>query len=78
MAADRERVEAAMLAAVRTSDDYLTEIASHLITAGGKRLRPVMAIAASLVATGGSAAEEAIKIDTLIPKLSIAKMVAIE
>lgn len=61
MAADRERVEAAMLAAVRTSDDYLTEIASHLITAGGKRLRPVMTIAASLVVKGGSAIEEAIQ-----------------
>jgi heptaprenyl diphosphate synthase len=42
MGADRQRIEEAMLAAVRTSDDYLTEIASHLIAAGGKRLRPVM------------------------------------
>ena len=50
MAADRERVERAMLDAVRTSDDYLTEIASHLISAGGKRLRPVMTIVASLAA----------------------------
>ena len=61
MGLDRKRVEAAMLAAVRTSDDYLTEIASHLITAGGKRLRPVMAIAASQVGNGESASESAIQ-----------------
>ena len=63
MGADRERVEQAMLAAVRTSDDYLTEIASHLISAGGKRLRPVMTIVASLVADSvpGSASNDAIQ-----------------
>lgn len=63
MGADRERVEQAMLAAVRTPDEYLTEIASHLISAGGKRLRPVMTIVASLAAdeTPGSASENAIQ-----------------
>ena len=63
MGADRERVERAMLAAVKTSDDYLTEIASHLISAGGKRLRPVMTIVASLVGTTDpqSASENAIQ-----------------
>ena len=40
--ADRRRIEAAMRASVRTDDPYLTEIASHLIVAGGKRLRPVL------------------------------------
>jgi heptaprenyl diphosphate synthase len=48
MAVDRARVEATLRASVLTSDDLLTEMASHLIEAGGKRLRPVMAIAASL------------------------------
>jgi heptaprenyl diphosphate synthase len=47
MDADRERVETAMRQAVRTSDDYLTEIASHLISAGGKRLRPVLTMVAA-------------------------------
>jgi heptaprenyl diphosphate synthase len=47
MAASLERVEAALRASVRTDDDFLTEIASHLILAGGKRLRPVMAVAAA-------------------------------
>ena len=39
MASDRERIEDALRGAVRTPDAYLTEIASHLIVAGGKRLR---------------------------------------
>ncbi|MFP5488513.1 MAG: polyprenyl synthetase family protein [Acidimicrobiia bacterium] len=52
MDADRDRIEAAMLAAVVTSDPYLTEIASHLIVAGGKRLRPVLAVVAGQLATG--------------------------
>jgi heptaprenyl diphosphate synthase len=46
MDADRDRIEAAMHAAVVTSDPYLTEIASHLIVAGGKRLRPVLSVVA--------------------------------
>jgi heptaprenyl diphosphate synthase len=44
MDADRERIEDAMHAAVVTPDAYLNEIASHLIVAGGKRLRPVLAV----------------------------------
>ena len=52
MDADRERIDAAMLAAVVTSDPYLTEIASHLIVAGGKRLRPVLAVVAGQLASG--------------------------
>jgi len=56
MGTDRERIERAMRAAVVTSDDYLTEIASHLIVAGGKRLRPVLAVVAGQV--GGAAAAD--------------------
>lgn len=47
--ADRERVEAALRASVVTPDAYLTEIASHLIVAGGKRLRPMVAVASAQV-----------------------------
>ena len=54
MDADRERIEAAIHEAVRSADPYLTEIASHLVVAGGKRLRPVVAIAAAQV--GGAPA----------------------
>jgi heptaprenyl diphosphate synthase len=41
--ADREQIERAMHDAVQTPDEYLNQIASHLIVAGGKRLRPVLA-----------------------------------
>ena len=44
MDADRKRIEAAMRQAVVTTDAYLTEIASHLIVAGGKRLRPALSV----------------------------------
>jgi heptaprenyl diphosphate synthase len=47
MEVDLARVEAALRSAVRTEDEYLTELASHLIVAGGKRLRPVLAMAAA-------------------------------
>lgn len=39
------RVEKELRAAVRTDDDLLTEMASHLITAGGKRQRPLVGLA---------------------------------
>ncbi|HUF97125.1 MAG TPA: polyprenyl synthetase family protein [Ilumatobacter sp.] len=56
MDADRERIEAAMNAAMITSDPHLTELARHLIVAGGKRLRPVLSVVSSQV--GGSAASD--------------------
>jgi heptaprenyl diphosphate synthase len=49
MDVDRDRIEAAMRASVVTSDPYLTEIASHLIVAGGKRLRPVLSVIAGQI-----------------------------
>lgn len=56
MAGDVERVEAALLESVRTPDPYLNEIASHLIVAGGKRLRPLLTVTAAQV--GGSSGPE--------------------
>jgi heptaprenyl diphosphate synthase len=44
MPGELERVEAALRSSVIADDPYLTEIASHLIQAGGKRLRPALAI----------------------------------
>ena len=46
--ADLQSVEAALRAAATTEDDFLTEVASHLIPAGGKRLRPAFVIASAL------------------------------
>ena len=41
---DRQRVESALLAAVKTRDAHLNELAAHLIVAGGKRLRPLLVL----------------------------------
>jgi geranylgeranyl pyrophosphate synthase len=60
MDADRRRIEAALGAAVVTSDVYMTQIASHLIVAGGKRLRPVLTVAAAQTA-GGRAGDDAVQ-----------------
>jgi len=46
---DLERIEGAMREAVQTPDPYLTEIASHLVLAGGKRLRPAVTLVAAQV-----------------------------
>ena len=58
--ADRLRLDEALMASVKTPDAYLTEIASHLLLAGGKRLRPMFSVVASQVA-GGPTTEEAIQ-----------------
>jgi heptaprenyl diphosphate synthase len=50
MEADRARVEEELLAAVRTDEPRLTEMARHLIVAGGKRIRPLFAVAAGACA----------------------------
>ena len=60
MEKDRQRVEKALVASVTTKDAYMTEIASHLISAGGKRLRPVFTIVGSQVGNDKVATEEAI------------------
>ena len=55
-AADLARIEAALTESVTTPDPYLSEIASHLIVAGGKRLRPVLTVVAAQVAGPSDAA----------------------
>ena len=45
--ADRERVEAELLLAVEAPTAAMTEMAGHLLGAGGKRVRPLFAIAAA-------------------------------
>ncbi len=44
------RVETALASAVSVSDPYLSEIAGHLVAAGGKRLRPALVLASVLAA----------------------------
>lgn len=43
---DLGRVEAALRTAVVTDDPFLTDVATHLIGAGGKRVRPLLAVCA--------------------------------
>jgi heptaprenyl diphosphate synthase len=38
------RIDERLLAAVTTDDPHLTEMTSHLIRAGGKRLRPMLGV----------------------------------
>ncbi|WP_195210370.1 polyprenyl synthetase family protein [Actinomarinicola tropica] len=42
-------VEDALTSSVQTDDEFLTEVASHLIVAGGKRVRPLFSVAAAAV-----------------------------
>ncbi|MEY2472795.1 MAG: hypothetical protein QOK28_2124 [Actinomycetota bacterium] len=53
------RTEARLREAVTAEDPYLTEIAGHLIGAGGKRLRPVLTMMAA-AATGASVTDDVI------------------
>ena len=47
---DLERVEAQLRASAQSDDAFLTQVASHLIEAGGKRLRPALALASGYLA----------------------------
>ncbi|MHB8672002.1 MAG: polyprenyl synthetase family protein, partial [Acidimicrobiales bacterium] len=49
------QVERELGRAVRSGDPFLTEVASHLVQAGGKRLRPALALVAA--AAGGASGE---------------------
>lgn len=60
MDVDRERIEAAMREAIVTSDAHLTELAAHLVVAGGKRLRPALAVVAAQV-FGSPATDDAVR-----------------
>ncbi len=47
-----KRLEPLLVESVVTGDDFLDDVTTHLLAAGGKRLRPVLALA---TATGGTA-----------------------
>ncbi len=60
--ADLVRVEEALRQSVIADDPFLTEVAGHLIAAGGKRVRPAFAItsAATALATMAPASEDVV------------------
>jgi heptaprenyl diphosphate synthase len=47
LAEDLERFESVLLSSVEIGDEYLDSITTHLINAGGKRIRPVLSTAAA-------------------------------
>ena len=49
---DLGRVEAALTAAMTAEDPFLDDVTGHLIRAGGKRVRPALALVAAAAATG--------------------------
>jgi heptaprenyl diphosphate synthase len=49
---DLSRVETALHAAIEADDPFLTEVAGHLVQAGGKRLRPALVLAAAATPDG--------------------------
>jgi heptaprenyl diphosphate synthase len=55
---DLARVETALNAAMAAEDPFLNEVAGHLITAGGKRLRPALTLAAAAAVTGVAPASD--------------------
>ncbi len=63
MKADLARTEQELLRVVAADGDFLTEIASHLIKAGGKRVRPgfAMASAAALDPSGAAASLDVVR-----------------
>ncbi|HET9691149.1 MAG TPA: polyprenyl synthetase family protein [Acidimicrobiales bacterium] len=50
---DLRLVEDALAVAVTTDDRFLTQVAGHLVGAGGKRLRPALVLAAAAVCGSG-------------------------
>ena len=47
-------IDERLLAAVTTDDPHLTEMTSHLIRAGGKRLRPMLGVLSAATSTSGT------------------------
>lgn len=57
---DLARVDAALRDAVQTPDPFLAEVATHLIGAGGKRLRPTLTIVSAYACTAAPTTDAAL------------------
>jgi heptaprenyl diphosphate synthase len=55
LGADLSRVEAGLRDAVASPDAFLRDVASHLVGAGGKRVRPTLTLCTAYAATWGGA-----------------------
>ncbi|MGH9181102.1 MAG: polyprenyl synthetase family protein, partial [Acidimicrobiales bacterium] len=56
MAGDLAALEDALMASVVSEDAFLSEVAGHLIVAGGKRLRPALTLASAAAGGAGTSA----------------------
>ncbi len=63
--ADLARVQQSLKQATVTNDPFLTEMTSHLIPAGGKRLRPAFLIAAALSERADGASPDVVSEDMI-------------
>lgn len=59
LTADLARVEVELATTARSSDAFLTDIAGHLLKAGGKRLRPTLTLTSYYAACGAEHASDA-------------------
>jgi heptaprenyl diphosphate synthase len=72
MAGYATRVEDALLAAVAAEVDLMAQMGSHLITAGGKRARPLFAVAsAAALATDAATVDAAVTQDVILGGVSV-------
>jgi heptaprenyl diphosphate synthase len=60
LAGDLGRVEVALKRAVQSDDPFLTDVATHLIGAGGKRLRPLLALTAGCAGGARPASDDVV------------------
>ncbi len=58
LADDLARVEQTLHGAVRTADPFLADVAAHLIEAGGKRIRPTLALCATYASSSATRAND--------------------
>jgi geranylgeranyl pyrophosphate synthase len=72
MAGYRVRVEDALMAAVAAEDELMAQMGGHLITAGGKRARPLFAVAsAAALATDAAGVEAAVSDDVILGGVAV-------
>jgi len=68
----RARVEEALLSAVAAEDELMAQMGGHLITAGGKRARPLFAVAAAAaLAEDASMVEAAVTDDVILGGVAV-------
>ena len=72
MAGYRQRVEGALLRVVAAEDELMAQMGGHLITAGGKRARPLFTVAsAAALAHDAAAVEAAVSEDVILGGVSV-------